>query len=179
MRVTFLALLVLAVLAVTLWRVGRKPADPQAAAATAMLRQKILTREFNRAAGPGQPGIPRCVLMDWNIGAAVATLVAFDDGSTSLYLSTGGGVIGAGGHESVRTAAAEFRTLAASLIQQFQPTDSFPLAPDKSIIFYIVTDSATLTSGPIRTSDVHSADHPLFKLQQTAQRVITEIRRAT
>ena len=179
MRVTFLALLVLAVLAVMLGRVRRKPPDPQAAAATAMLRQKILTREFIQAAGPGHPGVPRCVLMDWNIGGAVATVVAFDDGSTSLYLSSGGGFIGAGGHENVRTAAAEFRTLAASLIREFQPTDSFPLAPGKSIIFYIVTDSATLTSGPISTSAVHRPEHPLFKLQQTAQRVITEIRRAT
>jgi len=88
MRVTFLALLVLAVLAVMLGRVRRKPPDPQAAAATAMLRQKILTREFIQAAGPGHPGVPRCVLMDWNIGGAVATVVAFDDGSTSLYLSS-------------------------------------------------------------------------------------------
>src|SRR2546430_10376917 len=45
-----------------------------------------------------KPGTPRCVLMDWNVGGSVATLVAFDDGTVSLYLSSGGGIIGAGAH---------------------------------------------------------------------------------
>jgi len=178
-RLIFVALLVLGVLGVVLWRRLRRPPDPQAAAASALLRQKILTREFIREAGPGQPNVPRCVLMDWNIGSAVATLVAFDDGSTSLYLSTGGGFIGAGGHEQVRAAASEFRALAATMIQQFHPTDTFPLAPEKSIIFYIVTDSTTLTSATLSTSAVDRSDHPFFKLQRVAQTVITEIRRAT
>jgi hypothetical protein len=46
--------------------------------------------------------------MDWSMDNGTATLVAYDDGTTSLYTSTGGGVIGAGSHGEVRDAAEAF-----------------------------------------------------------------------
>jgi hypothetical protein len=80
--------------------------------ASALLRQKVLSREFLKGI-PREAGAVRCVVMDWNIGSGVATLVAFRDGTTSIYLSSGGGVIGAGAHESVTRVAAVFRQEAA------------------------------------------------------------------
>ena len=47
-------------------------------------------------------------LMETGYPRAVATLVVVADGSTSLYLSNGGGTIGAGQHARVRSASAEF-----------------------------------------------------------------------
>lgn len=35
-------------------------------------------------------GISLCTVMEWEISGSVATLVSVIDGSTSLYLSTGG-----------------------------------------------------------------------------------------
>src|SRR5688572_13056632 len=54
------------------------------AAASAMLRQKVLSREFLSGAPVQGSGDIRCVVMDWHVGNGVASLVAFDDGSTSL-----------------------------------------------------------------------------------------------
>jgi hypothetical protein len=48
------------------------------------------------------------VLMEIGFRDAVATVVSLADGTTSLYFSTGGGVIGAGAHAAVRSAATSF-----------------------------------------------------------------------
>jgi len=53
-------------------------------------------------------------LMDWGMGTGVATLFALQDGTASLYLSTGGGVIGGGSHEPVKSAARAF-------VRSFEP----------------------------------------------------------
>jgi len=45
------------------------------------------------------------VVMETGYPEAVASLVVVADGTTSLYFSNGGGIIGAGEHSSVRTAA--------------------------------------------------------------------------
>src|SRR3970040_739511 len=40
------------------------------------------------------------VIMDWEMGGAVATTVSYQTGDASLYLSSGGGVIGGGQHQN-------------------------------------------------------------------------------
>lgn len=47
-------------------------------------------------------------LMEMAVSSATVTLVAVADGATSLYVSTGGGVIGGGHHETVRAAYRKF-----------------------------------------------------------------------
>ena len=47
-------------------------------------------------------------VMDWALESGLATLFALEDGTASLYLSSGGGVIGGGFHEPVRHAAKAF-----------------------------------------------------------------------
>ena len=47
-------------------------------------------------------------IMDWPVAGAVATVVALEDGTASLYLSTGGGIVGGGAHPAVRQAARTF-----------------------------------------------------------------------
>src|SRR5918999_4199616 len=47
-------------------------------------------------------------LMEWGIDDELAMLVTIADGTVSLYLSSGGGVIGSGADDNVRRAAAAF-----------------------------------------------------------------------
>lgn len=157
----------------------RGPPSAPATGAGATLRRKILAREFLAGFPPGRPGVPRCVLMDWNVGGGVATLVAFDDGTVSLYSSAGGGIIGAGAHENVKPSATAFREAATAVLARFTPTDTFPLpAGNANVIFYAVMDSVTLSSGEIEASITGlPADHPLAGLFGRAQALITEIRR--
>jgi hypothetical protein len=147
--------------------------------ASALLRQKVLSREFLKGAPSGKAGAVRCVVMDWNIGSGVATLVAFDDGTTSIYLSSGGGVIGAGAHESVARVAGLFRQEAAKVMGRFTPAAEYPLPGREMTVFYVVTDSATLSSGPIANPDLRRDDHPLSALGRMAQDVITQVRKAS
>lgn len=116
--------------------------------------------------------------MDWSMDEGTVTLVAYDDGATSLYTSTGGGVIGAGTHEAVRDAAAAFRAKAERTLKEFTAaaaTDSLPLPPPNAVTFHVITDSATLRAGPIATSLLIAGDHPLAALGNNAQAVIAAI----
>ncbi len=149
----------------------------QATAAARGLRNAVLTREFVGETG-SRPGV-RAVVYDWQWGGGTASLVAFDDGSTSLYMIPGGGIIGAGGHESVRRAAAAFRDEGAKMLGQFHAVTEYPLPAKGYSTFYIVTDSLTLSSGALRESDLNSPSHPLATLGRLGQKVITEVRRAS
>src|SRR5688572_16670054 len=122
MRVAAVLVVVLVAAIVFVPLLGRRPADEpppdsastestgeqaSAASGSAVLREALLSREMLRDM-PGDPdgdGI-RAVVFDWGMGNGSATLVAFDDGTTSLYFSGGGGIIGAGAHDAVRRAAA-------------------------------------------------------------------------
>jgi hypothetical protein len=158
------------------WRTRRV----QVAAASAGLRLAVLNREFVDASAVGEPNDIRCVVMDWNLGGeSVATLVAFEDGTTSLYLSSGGGVIGAGEHERVRQAAAEFRAAAANVRDRFAPTDNLERPPSGHSRFFIVTRSQTLASPPLSKGELQQQNTAFAQLAAAAQATITEIRRAS
>lgn len=158
------------------WRARRA----EVAAASAGLRLAVLNREFIEAGADGRPDDIRCVVMDWNLGGeSVSTLVAFDDGTTSLYLSSGGGVIGAGSHQSVRAAATRFRTAAVSVRERFVPTDHFERPPSGHSRFFLVTPSQTLATPMIPNAELRQEQHALASLGNAAQAVITEIRRST
>src|SRR5689334_9394559 len=70
------------------------------------LRGKVLGLDPAEVAITASPRLPRvwAVLMETGYPGAVATLAALADGTTSLYLSSGGGMIGAGGHTRVAEA---------------------------------------------------------------------------
>jgi hypothetical protein len=149
----------------------------QAAAAARGLRNAVLSREIFKEAG-NKPGI-RAIVYDWQLGAGTASLVTFDDGSTSLYLIPGGGFIGAGAHENVRRAAAAFRDEAAKARGQFHAVTEYPLPAKGYSTFYIITDSSTLSSGALRTSDLSSQGHPFAALSRLGQEVISEVRKSS
>jgi len=46
--------------------------------------------------------------MDWDLGDGIATFISFSTGDASMYLSSGGGLIGGGHHENVSVAAKTF-----------------------------------------------------------------------
>lgn len=169
------AILVLAAVFLVLTRPSAEQRE-QGAAAARGLRNAVLSREIFKEAG-SKPGV-RAVVYDWQLGGGTASLVAFEDGSTSLYLIPGGGFIGAGAHENVRRAAAAFRDEAAKALGQFHAVTEYPLPANGYSTFYIVTDSSTLSSGPVRTTDLSSQSHPFAALSRLGQEVITEVRRS-
>src|SRR5262245_47901020 len=76
------------------------------------------------------------LLMETGFEGATATVVAMADGSTSLYLSSGGGVIGGQSHVSVREANASLLRSANQFRTQMKPTLSYPLPALGQVLFY-------------------------------------------
>jgi hypothetical protein len=178
-------------IAVVLWWViaARRRAVNDGASGNAVmkLRRLVLTREFlksdaTRGGAAAAGGAPRAVVMDWGLEGGTATLVAYDDDTTSLYFSSGGGVIGGGAHETVRLAARVFRDAAQAVRSAFEPVaadDALLFPPNDHATFYLVTNDATLRAGPIETSLLAAAAHPLAALGTHAQQVITAVRESS
>jgi hypothetical protein len=143
----------------------------------AEMRQRILRREFLASMPPGTPGTPRFVVMDWDTGGGVVTLVAADDGAVSAYFDMGGGIIGAGTHDRVAKAAVAFRDEAKRVLPHFSPVKRFTVpARSGAVIFYVVMDAATLSTAEREASVTQPASDPLGELQRRAQALLAEVR---
>lgn len=81
----------------------------------------------------------------------VATLVCVADGTTSLYTSTGGGMIGAGGHPSVVAANHAFREAISSHVGQLAPEPVADLPRPGNVILRALSTTAISLRPPWRT----------------------------
>jgi hypothetical protein len=127
-----------------MWFRKRKKAN--AAETSRALRDQALSI---RASQVGlQPNGSRVwgILMETGYPEAVATLVAFADGTTSLYFSSGGGTIGAGEHLAVRTAAESLLRAADEHLSAFSPATEYPLPAVGRVRFYVHTFDGILTA---------------------------------
>ena len=80
------------------------------------------------------------LLMETGYDQAVATLVAVADGTTSLYFSTGGGIIGAGANESVALASRRWLDAGATFLEQLEPVADPPVPAPGQTQFVAVTN---------------------------------------
>lgn len=115
------------------------------------------------------------VLMEIGMEKATITLAAYTTGDASLYYSSGGGMIGGIGHETVKKAAIKFNEKAEEYVSRFNKTNEFPLAKEGQTIFYVLTDDGIYTTEAV-THDLGNQGHPLFPLFYAGQNVITEYR---
>ena len=117
------------------------------------------------------------LLMETGYEEAVATLVAVADGSTSLYFSTGGGIIGAGAHDSVAQASGRWLEAGATFLEQLEPVGDPPLPAVGQTQFVAVTiDGLRAAVSP--EEDLGRNRHALSSLFYSAQDVITQVRLA-
>jgi hypothetical protein len=162
---------------------GSSSASPRVATDTSAngtysgLRHRALSRKR------GEIGIPNPaadapiwgLLMESGFPGATATIVALADGTTSLYLSSGGGVIGGQGHAMVRDAAAALLKVANRLHDRLTLTTEFPVPEVRHSIFYALTDSGVLTGGAA-DEELGTGRHPLSPLFAAGHGVITQLR---
>jgi hypothetical protein len=85
------------------------------------------------------------VVMETGMDRGYYTLVALADGTTSLYLSTGGGIIGAGEHAPVRKASQAFIGSADEWIGSAKAATAFPPPGKGQTTFYLLTFDGPLT----------------------------------
>ncbi|NIQ39662.1 MAG: hypothetical protein GTN81_13880 [Proteobacteria bacterium] len=141
------------------------------------LRQKVLSLS------PGDIGLTQPkdgstvwgILMETGYPGGLATLIVLADGTTSLYFGHGGGIIGAGEHDSVRTASMRFLAVAEQYQKALEPTKSFPYPHVGTVRFYVLTFSGPLTAAADE-NDLGNRTHALSNLFYAGHEVLTELR---
>jgi hypothetical protein len=118
------------------------------------------------------------VLMDIGFPEDVVTLVAFADGTTSLYFSTGGGVIGAGEHASVREATNAFLNTVEAHLERF-PIARDTAGPMAGRVRFHVRTFGDPRSAEADEQALGNGQHPLSPVFYAAHNVITAAREAT
>lgn len=112
------------------------------------LRQLALTARPEQVGLALSADLPHvwAVLMEFRRREAVVSLVCVADGTVSLYVSTGGGVLGAGGHATVSAAARAFlRAAEAAQPRLARATDTAWPAPGR-VRFFVRTFDGTLVA---------------------------------
>jgi len=141
------------------------------------LREKALTvaaHELDLVPTERRPRVWGAV-MELGYPIGIATLMALAEGTTSLYFSGGGGVIGAGEHESVREAAEAFLDCVERHLGDFEPIEGTPTPRIGRVRFYVRTFDRTL--GREATEDELANDHhPLAPVYHAGHAVIAAIR---
>lgn len=123
---------------------------------------------------PADPPV-LAVVMDTGYPEAVATLIGLADGTTSLYFSNGGGMIGGGQHPLVAEATERLVNAAAGEIGRLSPQSDFPLPAVGMTQLIAVTPNECLCASAAEAK-LGSGEHELSDLFFAAQDVITELR---
>ena len=122
---------------------------------------------------------PYAIVMDMGMGGdGTASLVSIIDGNASMYLSTGGGVIGGYAHETVRKAATDFVNMGQSYYSKMNLVDSFPLPKADNVIFYILTNKGKYSIEE-EIQKIENDDSDWGQLFYEGNKVITELRLTT
>ena len=115
------------------------------------------------------------VLMDTRYPEAVMTLVGLADGTTSLYFSNGGGMIGGGQHPRVAAATQRLVAVGARSLDLLSAASDFPLPPLGVTQLIAVTPTGNASAAGSE-KDLGAGEHELSELFYAAQDVITELR---
>jgi hypothetical protein len=117
-------------------------------------------------------------LMEIGFAKGVATVVGLADGTASLYLTSGGGVLGAGARPEVRKAAVQLCETAARFADGTTATSTFPRPHAGQVRFYLLMDAGVRTVETDEDS-LRAGKHRLSPLYAAGQNVITALREAT
>ncbi|MGD0834301.1 MAG: hypothetical protein ABSA40_07745 [Candidatus Dormibacteria bacterium] len=114
-------------------------------------------------------------VMDWAMDRVVVTVLALEDGTGSVYLSTGGAVIGGGFHEPVRQAVRAF-ILAFEPFVDRMVADHDPQPPPQGCtdLRALTTRGRLVARAP--TAEFGEGPHPMSGVFHAGQGVITVIR---
>ena len=141
------------------------------------LRQMILSLTPEKARLRPTPSTPHVwgVLMEMGYPEGCATLVALADGTTSLYYSSGGGLLGCGSVPAVTGATITCLETAEAYLPQMQPTRDLPLPAAWQIRFVLLTFQGILTA-TAPEAELYDGEHSLSGLYTAAQAVLTQVR---
>jgi hypothetical protein len=115
------------------------------------------------------------ILMETGFEDGSFTLLVLADGTTSLYFSNGGGIIGAGTHEKVQKASSTLLAGANHFRKNTKPTSSFPYPLAGVVNFYLMGRNG-VTKYSAKEQELGEDNDPLSQLFYTSHSVISELR---
>jgi hypothetical protein len=141
------------------------------------LRAQILNLDPATAGLPQGPEqrVVWGALIETGYPRGTATLVTLADGTTSLYLSTGGGIIGGGFHEAVATATRSLLTELERHLPVLRPDPDAALPAVGRVIIRALTYTGRM-SAEASEDDLGHGRHQLSPAFHVAHRVITGLR---
>lgn len=119
---------------------------------------------------------PLFALMELNLSGDIATLVSVVDGSTSLYLSTGGGITGGGMHERVKEASERFLLQAKDALAYMTKVEDHHPPAEGEVCFY-VKNQAGVFRYCASEQNLREGNDPLSQLYVLGHKVLTELRK--
>ena len=118
------------------------------------------------------------IVMDWDLGTGIATIAAYKTGDASMYLSSGGGVIGGGQHENVRQSVFTYVQLGQEFLSKSKKTESTPLPDKDSVRFYLLTNKGTYYAQE-EMKNIENESSDWLRLFEEANKVLAELRKTT
>lgn len=112
------------------------------------------------------------VIMEFDIDNAALTVVAFQTGDASIYLSTGQGFIGGIGKDNIKAAALSFVSLAQSFPTKAILTDATPLPQKGYVQFYFLTNRGRY----FHSETIQTLSNDWEKLHAYGHNLITQYR---
>lgn len=118
------------------------------------------------------------VICEFALDATPVTLVAHEDGNASMYLGTGGGIIGGGGHQNVREAAAALCEAAQHIASDMPLSATLPeLVSDGEFVVSVLSPAGIRTARDSEAA-VQSVKHKLHPVYWSMHQLITNLRHA-
>ena len=115
------------------------------------------------------------IISEMDMSGATATVVAFIPGDTSLYLSSGGGFIGAGQHEEVRKIVKKFVENGQKYLEKANKIEKPELPKSGMTNFNFLTKNGIYSISK-KTSELESGKSEFSNLFGELNEVITQIR---
>lgn len=153
---------------------------PQVSSVYTQMRQEALTIPHNQLDWDGRrrPRVWGVIMEAAQANGSVATLVVFADGTTSLYSSAGGGIVGAGPQRDVRRASDEMLEVAGGTEGDMAAPaagGTFPLPTAGRVRFYLRTNGG-LRTAEAAEDELKAGSHALSGLYTAGQAVLSEVR---
>lgn len=141
------------------------------------LRSKIFETSPHEIGIESSPEMPNAwgVLTEFWISENTVTLVSLADGTTSLYFSNGGGMLGGGEHPNISFASRELARIAEDHLDSMTKTQEFPLPDEDRLIFYVLTFSG-IFKADLNQERVLKGKSEYWPLFDQANEVLTQLR---
>jgi hypothetical protein len=142
------------------------------------LRRMVLDLDPAGAGMIRTPDLPRVwgALMDTGYPDGTATIVCLADGTTSLYTSNGGGILGAGRHEIVALATRRLLKVVEAHVDLMAVAADGDALPGPDQVVMRALTFAGQYAAPAEEDDLAYHRHPLAAMFHAFHEVITQLR---